>query len=294
MSDNALVVLSGGQDSTTCLYWAKKTYQKVHAVTFDYGQRHRRELDAALKIAGFADVASHEIVSLGAGILAGRSPLTDHSQPLEQYESPEQMERVIGDRVELTFVPMRNALFATIAVNRAVVLGCETIVLGICQDDNANYPDCRGTFVVAFEDMAAEALGIGTFAVEAPLLYIPKHAAIWNALLLDGCYAALGFSHTAYDGTYPPAGADHATVLRAAAFARAGVPDPLVIRAYLERRYPEMPASINRPEVTEHLFDPDPFIASETEIRDALTKIGLACLPIAQRGLATYPHLVLK
>jgi 7-cyano-7-deazaguanine synthase len=228
----ALVVLSGGQDSTTCLFWAKKHYEEVHAVTFDYGQRHVVEIDAARTIAATARIASHEIIDL-PNCLVSTSPLTSDKK-LEKYESFEQMDKVIGDRVELTFVPMRNTLFLTVAANRAVALGCTDIVTGVCQQDNANYPDCRTAFINAMELTINESLGTGRMNIVTPLIMLTKAESIAMATKLPGCMEALAYSHTSYDGKYPPTDMNHANVLRAKGFEDAGIADPLVIRAFHE------------------------------------------------------------
>lgn len=237
---SALVVLSGGQDSTTCLFWARERFEELHTLTFDYGQRHRREIEAAGAVAALAGVASHEVLELGP-ILKGVSPLTDHAAPLEQYDSFEQMEKVIGSRVETTFVPMRNALFLTLAANRAVVLGCSDVVTGVCQEDNANYPDCRMSFIAAQQEAIRQALGeAGKYSITilAPLMNLSKADSVRLALSIPGAYEALAFSHTAYDGAYPPTGRDHATILRAQGFLQADTPDPLVVRAWQEGLMP--------------------------------------------------------
>lgn len=233
----ALVVLSGGQDSTTCLFWAKQYFERIHAVTFNYGQRHIREIQAAIDVAKIAGVVSHEIVELGP-ILKGTSPLTNPGEELELYSDHDSMAAIIGDRVEKTFVPMRNALFLTLAANRATCLGINNLVTGVCQADNANYPDCREEFILAQEDAIAKALGT-PFNIFAPLMDLSKAQSIDLARRMDQevntvwskAFLALAFSHTAYDGQYPPIGKDHASVLRAHGFTEAGVPDPLVIRA---------------------------------------------------------------
>lgn len=242
--NKALVVLSGGQDSTICLFDAMQNYEEVHAVTFDYDQRHRVELLAATTIAKMAKVHSHEIVTLGP-ILKGCSPLTDPSQALETYSDFASMDKTIGNRVELTFVPMRNALFLTLAANRAAVMDIGTIVTGVCQADNANYPDCRRDYIDAQEVAINKALGNEPMRgplnvpdtniyINTPLMDCSKAASIRAGMRYPGCYAALGFSHTAYDGTYPPTGSDHASVLREHGFQEAGIADPLLVRACFE------------------------------------------------------------
>lgn len=227
----ALVVLSGGQDSTTALYWAKKNFDEVHALTFAYGQRHQREVESARSIAGMAQVASHEVVKC-EGLLHSASPLLS-SAPLEKYQNYAQMDQVIGNRTELTFVPMRNALFAVVAVNRAVELRCHSIVMGICAEDNANYPDCTEDFYHAVNNMIGIALGRGYYVrIEAPLLFSTKAETVKLAMSLPGCMVALAFSHTSYDGKFPPTDMNHANVLRAHGFEEAGIADPLVVRAW--------------------------------------------------------------
>lgn len=239
----ALVVLSGGQDSTTCLAWAKQLYDEVHAITFNYGQRHSRELDAAKRVAELFVVASHEVCDLGP-ILKGTSPLTDHSRDLETYTDFKSMDTIIGDRVELTFVPMRNALFLTLAANRAVCLGGADIVTGVCEADNANYPDCRLAFVRAQELAIEQALGHGGIHIVTPLMFMTKAQSVQLALATPGAYFALAHSHTAYDGAYPPVGKDHASTLRAQGFLEADAPDPLVVRAWNEGLMP-LPGTTN-------------------------------------------------
>ena len=249
VNEKALVVLSGGQDSTTCLFWALRMWGagNVRAVTFDYGQRHRIEIESARKIAYMAGVGL-DLVEL-PGVLIGTSPLTDPHAELERYQDADQMEEVIGDRREATFVPMRNALFLTIAANRAEVWGAPNIVLGVCQMDNANYDDCRQVFLDAAEQYVNTALGHdhrGTPRIRllAPLMRLTKADTVKLARTLPGCWQALAHTHTSYDGKFPPTDMNHANVLRAQGFEEAGLPDPLVLRAY-DQGLMVLPSSAN-------------------------------------------------
>jgi 7-cyano-7-deazaguanine synthase len=255
--NRALVVFSGGQDSTTCLGWALHYFDEVFCVSFDYGQKHAIELEAAAAVIRFFESKDalgrkipHEIVKLPEGVFAGISPLTNKAEQLETYKSHDEMEAVIGDRIEKTFVPMRNAVFLMLAANRAAVLGCGQLVTGVCQADNANYPDCRQDFVDSAEETINEALGFSTseceweMLVQTPLMNRSKAEAIELALTLPSTYAALAYSHTAYNGVYPPTGQDHASVLRAHGFEQARMPDPLVLRAWGEGHM-ELPESAN-------------------------------------------------
>lgn len=234
MTSKALVVLSGGQDSTLCLHWAKQQgYDDVQAVAFDYGQKHIIELDMAARQAKDANVKL-EVIQM-QGLLGGTSPLTNPNIPLEQYEDGN-----LPGGLEKTFVPMRNQTFLTIAANRAYIIGATNLVAGVCQADSGGYPDCRQSFIDALQ----ASINAGTFTgepgtvsplrIHTPLMDLTKAQSINMAMRIKGAYAAWAYTHTAYDGQYPPLGADHATVLRAQGFEEAGVPDPLILRASCE------------------------------------------------------------
>jgi 7-cyano-7-deazaguanine synthase len=222
----ALVILSGGQDSTTCLFWAKERFTEVHAVTFDYGQRHRIEVESAIKIARRAGVMSHEVIELGP-ILLGTSPLVNRNEQVESYADA----ATLPGGIEKTFVPMRNTLFFTIAANRAVVLGLEHLVTGICQEDFGGYPDCREYFRQDLEKAFATSLeGIASIQIHAPLMNLNKAETVEMAVK-NGAYGALAWSHTCYNGEFPPCGKCHACLLRARGFEEAEFIDPLLSRA---------------------------------------------------------------
>lgn len=227
----AIVVLSGGQDSTTCAYAAKQAGYDVAAVTFDYGQRHRIEIESSRKIARMVGAVSHEVIRLPDQVLHSASPLVSGSE-LEQYAD----HKSLPGGIEKTFVAMRNQLFLTIAANRAVCVGAQYIYTGVCQEDFGGYPDCRQVFIDAVQhaiNMSNEGAA-KPIEIITPLMDLTKAESVRLALSLPGCYEALAYTHTAYDGNYPPTGHDHATLLRAKGFEEANVPDPLVLRAWAE------------------------------------------------------------
>jgi 7-cyano-7-deazaguanine synthase len=263
MSGKAIVVLSGGQDSTTCLYLAKSYGYDVSCVTFDYDQKHRREISAARVIAQLAEVQI-EVIKLGSKILKGTSPLVS-DEPLEQYASAD----TLPGGIEKTFVPMRNQLFLTVAANRAYIQGADFLFTGVGSEDYGGYPDCRRPFINEFELTCQ----LGTFTGEpetrpplrvlTPLMFLSKKETVELALTLPDCYGALAYSHTSYAGEYPPKSKDHASLLRAKGFAEAGVPDPLVLRAVLEGKI-KMPVEYKK------LNGLDQYVALVMDVQDRI------------------------
>jgi 7-cyano-7-deazaguanine synthase len=216
-----LVILSGGQDSTTCLYWAKEHFHELHTVTFDYGQRHCIEIASAERIARLARAQSHETIDI-RGLMKSTSPLVDTDNPVGRYESVEEL----PGGIEPTFIPCRNILFLTIAANRAVVKGIFDLVIGVSAVDYGGYPDCRPEFVRLQEEALRAGLEMD-MKVHAPLISMSKKDTVLLALTLPGCMEALALSHTCYEGTSPPCGKCHACLLRLKGFQEAGVEDPL-------------------------------------------------------------------
>jgi 7-cyano-7-deazaguanine synthase len=223
-SQSALVVFSGGQDSTTCLYWAKKNFSIVKTVSFDYGQRHEREKDAARRICELAGV-EFDLVRI-PDVLRSSSPLVDRAAKLSKYES---VDKLPGG-LEATFVPARNILFLTVAANIALHYGIRDIVIGVCEEDYGGYYDCRQDFITAMQlalsqGILGEDVGI---RLHTPLMKLTKSETVKLALELgEDCLKALAYSHTCYEGTYPPCGKCHACHLRERGFREAGIEDPL-------------------------------------------------------------------
>lgn len=164
----AIVLLSGGQDSATCLFWAKKHFAEVSAVGFDYGQRHRAELSCAGKIAALAGV-DNKIFNL-ENLLFGSS-LVDHTQDVAAPHK-------LNDELPSSFTAGRNLLFLTLAASYGYNFGISDIIAGICQTDYSGYPDCREDFRASAEKTISLALG-SRVAIHAPLMFKTK-AETWN------------------------------------------------------------------------------------------------------------------
>lgn len=217
--DKALVVLSGGQDSTTCLYWALDRFGdgNVSAITFDYGQRHRIELDCAERIAGAASVP-WVLLPIDTFAALGGNALTD---------SGIRVQPTLDEDTGLpnTFVPGRNIIFLTFAAAWAWPRRIGNIVTGVAQTDYSGYPDCREETIRSLE--ATIALGMESdVRLHAPLMHLSKKDTVELAAAL-GAVDAMALTHTCYNGQRPPCGTCAACELRARGFAEAGIEDPL-------------------------------------------------------------------
>ena len=221
MSSNitsAIVVLSGGQDSTTCLFWAINEFDSVETVTFDYGQRHRIELEAAQKIAKLAGVKNTILPIDTFGILGGNS-LTGKEAVDESSQEGE---------LPNSFVPGRNLIFLTFAAAFAYQREIKDLVTGVCQTDYSGYPDCRQNTIEAIQ--LAINLGMeSNVRIHTPLMWMTKSETVKFAEEV-GALEALAWSHTCYNGEVPPCGQCPACELRAKGFEERGIPDPLLER----------------------------------------------------------------
>lgn len=214
--NRAVVLFSGGQDSTTCLWWARSRYDAVRAVSIDYGQRHRTELAAAKRIAALAGVP-HEVLRVDALKQLGGNALVDGSQAVEATGGL--------NGLPSTFVPMCNVLFLTLAAARAVQWGASDVVCGACETDYSGYPDCRRATLDAVE--AALSLAVdSSVRVVTPLMAMTKADTVRLARTLPGCWEALALSVTCYRGKRPGCGGCPACVLRSRGFADAFEADP--------------------------------------------------------------------
>ncbi|WP_019518548.1 7-cyano-7-deazaguanine synthase QueC [Faucicola boevrei] len=176
-SQNAVVLLSGGLDSVTCLYWAKANFTKVTAVSFDYGQRHNSELTSAKNIAKIAKV-DHRVIAIDLAQLGG-SALTDQSINVPDADKTADFsDNQNNDNIPVTYVPARNTIFLSHALAVAEVTQANTIVIGVNAVDYSGYPDCRPEYIDAFAKMANLATKVGVMGnhltIATPLLHLSK------------------------------------------------------------------------------------------------------------------------
>lgn len=161
----AIVVFSGGQDSTTCLIQALTQYEHVHCITFDYGQRHNQEIEVAKKVALELGAASHKVMDVGLLNELAVSSLTRDNIPV----SHELQENGLPN----SFVPGRNILFLTLAGIYAYQLGAESVITGVCETDFSGYPDCRDEFVKSINQSLV--LGMDRkLRIDTPLMWLNK------------------------------------------------------------------------------------------------------------------------
>lgn len=219
MTKKAVVLVSGGLDSATVLAMAKEQGYSCYALSMDYGQRHRIELDRARKVALANGAAEHRVVRIDIGNFGG-SALTDQELAVPTEESNE---------IPITYVPARNTVFLSVALGWAEVLGAQAIFIGANAVDYSGYPDCRPEYIAAFQAMANLATKTGvngeTIRIEAPIINLTKSEIIKAGLSLGVDYSnTISCYNPRTDGKV--CGECDSCRIRAAGFASAGIPDP--------------------------------------------------------------------
>ena len=219
MSDKAVVLVSGGLDSSTVLALALQQGYRCYTLSFDYGQRHRSELEAAMRVSELMKVEEHKIVRLDLGTIGG-SALTDTTIDVPEQETA---------GIPITYVPARNTVFLSIALGWAEVLEADTIFLGVNAVDYSGYPDCRPEYISSFEAMANLATRAGVegskLSIQAPLIDMTK-----GEIISAG--AALGVDYSQTVSCYQASleglacGKCDSCRLRIEGFNQAGIPDP--------------------------------------------------------------------
>ena len=220
----AVVLLSGGLDSATVLAMARAEGYACHALSLDYGQRHRAELAAARRVAFALGAVEHKVLPLSLDAIGG-SALTDTSIAVPKAG---------GEGIPVTYVPARNTVFLALALGWAEVLGSTDLFVGVNAVDYSGYPDCRPAFIDAFERLANLATRAGVegeiFRVHAPLIEMSK-AEIIRAGAALGVDYALTVSCYQADAEGTACGVCDSCRLRAEGFHTAGIPDPTRYRA---------------------------------------------------------------
>lgn len=216
----AVVLLSGGLDSTTCLAYAKSQGYKCYALSFDYGQKHNSELEAAKRIAHAMNAARHEVLPLQLNQLT-RSALTDQSIDIPDY--------VDDGEIPVTYVPARNTILIAVALGWAEVLEADAIFIGVSSVDYSGYPDCRPEYIEAYRKLAELATKVGVegkpISIETPLIHLNKAETIQLGHKLGVDYGLTVSCYRANDEG-EACGECDSCYLRKKGFSDAGVEDP--------------------------------------------------------------------
>jgi len=223
--DKAVCLLSGGLDSSTCLAVARRDGYECYALSFDYGQRHGAELQAAARVAASLGACRHMIATIDLRVFGGSALTGEIDVP--KHDSVEQL----GQGIPVTYVPARNTIFLSYALAWAEVLEARDIFIGVNAIDYSGYPDCRPEYIAAFERMANLAIRRAVedqvrMTVHTPLMSLSKAAIIRLATDLGVDFA---LTHSCYDpdSLGRPCGGCDSCLLRRKGFAEAGLVDPL-------------------------------------------------------------------
>jgi 7-cyano-7-deazaguanine synthase len=231
MSDRAVVLLSGGLDSATTATQAAREGFELHALSFDYGQRHAAELAAARRVADSIPVAEHKTVQVDLRSFGG-SALTDEIPVPKGRDATE-----IATGIPVTYVPARNTIFLSFALAWAEVLGAVDIFIGVNALDYSGYPDCRPEYLEAFERLASLATKAGVegsrpLRIHAPLMDLTKSDIISLGVSLGVDYAQTVSCYEATENGEACGNCD-SCLLRRRGFSEAGIPDPTRYQAQL-------------------------------------------------------------
>jgi len=219
----AVVLISGGLDSATAAAIAKSEGFELYAMSFDYGQRHSREIESAKAVAASLGVCDHQIISFDLRSIGGSALTADIDVPIDRAESE------MSSDIPVTYVPARNTIFLSFALGYAETIGAEDIFIGVSQVDYSGYPDCRSEYIRAFEDLAnlatkAGVEGKASFNINTPLVNLSKAETIRRGIELGVDYS---LTWSCYMGGERACGRCDSCKLRLAGFREAGAADSL-------------------------------------------------------------------
>ncbi|UCD75530.1 MAG: 7-cyano-7-deazaguanine synthase QueC [Phycisphaerales bacterium] len=224
VTGKAVVLLSGGLDSATTLAVARDEGFECSALSFDYGQRHRFELEAARKVAQALGAIEHKIITIDLHAIGGSALTDDLDVPKDRPVDS------AADEIPITYVPARNTIFLSFALAYAETIGSKDIFIGVNAIDYSGYPDCRPAYIGAFEEMANLGTKMGVegrrIRIHTPLIDLTKAQIIKRGIELGVDY---GLTHSCYDPdpeTGRPCGRCDSCLLRVAGFREAGIQDP--------------------------------------------------------------------